>query len=178
MSVNALSIRDHAVGILSELPTWGGRVFKRRLIPTRADELPCILVYVGRERFQAYGKGTSGRPDFTVTLELSVSVVINGGSDTHLDDKLSAAAQSILNALMCNADFMMSFEAVTAIETTYAVPHNAETILGHCTHVLTIQYSEQFRPNISDVLAGVDIHTSGEYDSPSTGARVNLPTGG
>lgn len=179
MSVDLFSLRDDAASILNLLSGFEGRVRMSRLIPTREEDAPRINVFIDNGRFAppSGDKGTSGRPKFTVTADLSVVVILRGNSDGDLDTKLSTEGRRVIEAIMRNAAFIASIEGVTNITVDTNVPRVAGVVLGTIEIVFTLQYSEIFDPIIPDDFAVAHMTLDSGNDSPSVEARATLQTG-
>lgn len=171
-----IEIRDAAFDILDGLADWQGRVHKRRMIPTRPGEVPCILVHMERESFDALGDGVSGIPDFKVEATLVVSVVMLGSSEPDLDEKLDAAADQVLGALLTDPDFVAAVEGIESVERNFLYPREAELQLAEAKHEIVLRYSVRFNPDIPDNLVTVGISPSGQTEPLGDGVFITLPT--
>ncbi|TWA90700.1 hypothetical protein FBY14_104204 [Azospirillum brasilense] len=107
-------IRAATVARLKGATTAGDRVYATRLMPQIGETYPTILVYTYDEDMTRHG-GTP--PQFTHDLTMVIDVRMKASEDGDAEDALDALCETILDRLLCSADWVGQFEAISSVKT-------------------------------------------------------------
>ena len=159
-------IREAVVAILKGATSVGNRVFKSRLAPFFAPELPCIAVYTVEET--ADDQRTAPR---VLYRKLTLAVEIFAKVNDDLDDVLDGIASQVEAVLFQNDTLNdMAADCVLASTKIVFVEEKGDRFIGAASMHWTVEYTtpapdEVILPDLTTVSTGWDLAVPGEDGS-------------
>jgi hypothetical protein len=162
----------------------GGNVERDRSMPTRRDGLPMCLIAVVDDKAVADTDPRAGIPRFRHECELVIEHRDEADSGPALRQKLYAAGQLILGAVLSDLswsgtiDGVDPLEGVSRVDVAYDLPPDGESEMGRVVVTLRLLHATAWAPatagldNFATTSIGVD--TGGE--APEIGATIPVPT--
>jgi hypothetical protein len=149
-------LRDGAIAMLKAADTLAGdRVSKEPAVPTPADGLPILAVFIPAEHKTSVSQG--GAPLFSAALTLHVEARVANADPVKVVSDLDALIDQAQIALLCNPDFMRTSKAwpieyVTEIIVRSQIDGDGETFIGKGFVSLTVTYRDEYQPALPDEL--------------------------
>lgn len=147
---------------LSRLSTLTGFTTFRKSPMLHVDPkaLPCLSVYLMRERMVAEGDANAGEPRFvhTVTLGISGACVASGANDQL--DALDTAMSSVLTKLLTDPKFIALVEGVESIDRRNVFEKAAETPLAEVQIEMVVSFRTDWPPVVEDDFKIMHVETT------------------
>ncbi len=149
-------LRDGVIVMLKNAATIAGdRVGKEPAVPTPAEGLPILAVYIPAEHKTSVSQGAA--PLFSAVLTLHVEARVANADPVKVVSDLDALIDQAQIALLCNPEFMRSrpvwpIEYVTEIIVRSQIDGDGETFIGKGFVSLSVTYRDEFKPALPDEL--------------------------
>lgn len=180
-------IRDATLlKLIAGVPQAGGRVWRGRAWPVSDANLPAVLVYIFRER-KALLSEAGGEPMYRVTATLAVHCRVAAPevpadtldeaahSGALLEDQMDSLAGAVERALLNDPEWVAQFERIPAVDTDMRVDPNADRAVGEAAITFTLEWTEDFPPDLPYALRTVALRAQSATGTPLAGADVEIP---
>lgn len=172
-------IRAATVALLKGATTTAGdRVYATRLMPQVGESYPTILVYTYDEDMTRRG---GAPPQFTHDLTMVIDVRMKASADDDAEDTLDALCETILDRLLCNADWVGQFEEIISVKTRIITNDEGRHPLVVALIGITGKFSTLWNPVVPDAFeatsVGVDCIDPADPNLASAGPDGRLEAG-
>lgn len=180
----AIEIRDAAIERLKRLGRYAppgrpdeARIRRTPVMPPQIDDVPCLLVYLGRKTMTPPGDGNHSAPHFVDEIQIVICSVIPADDADDLDDRMAEAGEEILETLLEDPTWQSPpgepkrFEAVTGV-TQQARFDQQEYLAAVVVTTLSLTYRTTWPPRVDGIFEGVQMRTP----DAQLGADYPVPT--
>ncbi len=162
----AREIRDAAIERLKLLgryaprgrPGTPARIRRTPVMPAQADEVPCLMVYLGNQTMTADGDANAGEPSFVNEVQLVIASILNADDADDLDDRMADAGTEVLETLLEDPDWLALSEGVPTV-TQQSRFDDSKYLAAIVMTTITVTYRTLWPPRVAGDFLAIRMRT-------------------